>query len=888
MQRDSSGAEVEFFVPVSDCESVSAARTLASVTRQSVAGWRATVVCDATLERPADRMAGVRWITVPGESGPSVNQFMAASAARWVARLEPGHELHPAFVERLFNEVASNPDWALVYTDHVEAPPAGDKPCFKPDFNLELLRSTPYMGKLAIVRTDLLRQLGGYRYPGAAGVADLAFRAFETRGADAVGHVQDLMYVSGSQRDQAGAEQAVFEELVAAHLARSGIGARIHRGYQSGTVFVEYLHEERPLVSIIIPTKDRPEYIGPCLSSLLQKTTYADFEVLVLDNGTTDPQAREVIDRARQEDHRVRVLSYPYEYNYAAINNYAARQARGRFLLLLNNDTIVVQDNWLDRLLSHAQRPDVGIVGARLVFPNQHIQHAGIVLGMGPNGVADHVHMGLPLTAPGYMNRAQVAQEFSAVTAACLVIRKSVYEAVGGMDEKSLAVLYNDVDLCLKVRELGGRIIWTPFSTLVHHGSGSLKKSRHVQTAGMERAAREAATMLERWLPSLARDPCYNPNLSLIRKEGVVDTEVRAHWDQIENRPRILATSLGSRGSRQHRMCIPLEALQCAGRAACHMLPAYSDRVRVPSPAELAREAPDVLWAHNAVHDVQLAMLENAKRFNEDVFRVFGQDDLMFELPPDNPFRDRVYPDIRERLARAIGSCDRLVVATEPLADAYRSMASDIRVVPNYLDERVWGGLRCRRRRGDRPRFGWAGAQQHGGDLKIVFEVVKATSKEIDWVFFGLCFEEWLEYVAEVHDPVDFDQYPAKLASLDLDCAIAPLACNRFNEAKSNLKILEYGALGIPVVCTDLAPYRGAPVRRVPNAEDAWLEALRERAHDLEATAREGDALRDWVYENWMLGDHLDQWQEALGLADKAPRAASGTGNPLNAAAKAV
>ena len=207
-------------------------------------------------------------------------------------------------------------------------------------------------------------------------------------------------------------------------------------------------------------------------------------------------------------------------------------------------------------------------------------------------------------------------------------------------------------------------------------------------------------------------------------------------------------------------------------------------------------------------------------------------------------------------------------------------MASDIRVLPNYLDNRVWGGLRSGRRRGERPRVGWAGAMQHAGDLEIIEAVVRETAQELDWVFFGMCPDSIRSQVREVHTAVPFDQYAEKLASLDLDLAVAPLEHNRFNEAKSNLRLLEYGVLGWPVVCSDILPYRNAPVARVANNTRAWVKAIRERVNDLDALAAEGDQMRRWVLSNWMLEDHLGEWLDALNPAGAARcgRRASGDG----------
>jgi len=197
-------------------------------------------------------------------------------------------------------------------------------------------------------------------------------------------------------------------------------------------------------------------------------------------------------------------------------------------------------------------------------------------------------------------------------------------------------------------------------------------------------------------------------------------------------------------------------------------------------------------------------------------------------------------------------------------------MAEDIRVVPNYLDERIWGGLQSRRGVSDRPRVGWAGAPQPRGDLALLEEVVRATAKEVDWVFMGMCPDSLRPFVKEVHEVVSFAEYPQKLATLNLDIAVAPLEHNRFNEAKSNLRVLEYGMLGWPVIASAIEPYRGAPVCTVPNQSRAWIRAIRERIADLECAWVEGDELRDWVRENWILQQHLGDWLDALDPAESA------------------
>lgn len=843
--------------------------TLDSLGAQLCAKWKLTVVSNAPAPDPLfQQLEVLEWVTVEGDPEAAIAEIARRSNAAWIGFVNAGDCLHPRAIFACLASANVHAEWRMLYTDEDAITAHGVRcdPRFKPDFNLELLRSMPYLGGLTLIR-------GGMQPVLADGAAartpvwscDTALRLYERFGESAIGHIPEVLYHRRRPAGEGPAAEAEYRTCVDGHLKRSGVSAKVGAGLVAGTNFIEYIPPRWPLVSIIVPTRDRLTLLEPCIESLLQRTRYPAFEVLVVDNDSRDPDALAYLKALPARDRRVRVLSFPDAYNFSTMNNVAARAAGGEYLLLLNNDTLIVQPNWLERMMAQAQRPDVGIVGCRLVYPDKRIQHAGVILGMGHNGVGEHTFLGQSMNAPGYMNRAQVAQEFSAVTGACLLIRRSVYDEVGGLDQENLAVMYNDIDLCLKVRSQGYRVIWTPFSTLVHHCGASLQDGYYGDPAKLEQARREAAAMLDRWLPILCADPAYNRNLSLVRMDPTCDVEVATGWNAPGRHGlRIMGLSAGSEGSHEHRVTIPLRVLARERVAHTAVLPKYADRVRVPSVAELARERPGTLLAHNAVHDIQLQALENYRRFNRDVFLVFSQDDLMVDLPEYNEFRAKLYPDIEHRLRRGMAACQRLIVTTQPLAEAYRSWADDIRIVPNCIDAGVWKPLTSGRNRGPKPRVGWAGAQQHGGDLEIIFDLVRETSGQIDWVFFGLCFRELLPYVAEVHDPVPFDQYPSKLASLDLDLGVAPLVDNRFNEAKSNLKVLEYGALGIPVVCSDLEPYRGAPVALVANTTAAWKEAILARVHELGGAAREGDALRDWVYSDWTFQNHVEDWLGAL------------------------
>jgi glycosyltransferase involved in cell wall biosynthesis len=318
-------------------------------------------------------------------------------------------------------------------------------------------------------------------------------------------------------------------------------------------------------------------------------------------------------------------------------------------------------------------------------------------------------------------------------------------------------------------------------------------------------------------------------------------------------------------GVGQYRMIGPLKELTDSGRICSFLLPALtSDKRFLPYVSELIRAKPTVFFLQNAFSDFHLVDLQHYAELLPDLFRVFGQDDIVFSIPQKSAARKHFGKDTKARVRKAVSLCHRAIVTTEPIAEAMQGMTDDIRVMPNTLERSRWGELQPPRNERRKPRVGWAGAQQHQGDLEFILPVVEATANEVDWIFMGMCPPKLRYHVAEAHNAVHFAEYPAALAALDLDLAIAPLELNRFNTAKSNLRLLEYGAVGYPVIATDILPYRNAPVTRVPNNPKAWIDAIRAHVLDLDATRAAGEQLREWVLSHWMLDQHLDEWLKAL------------------------
>ena len=295
---------------------------------------------------------------------------------------------------------------------------------------------------------------------------------------------------------------------------------------------VQYpLPAEAPLVSLLIPTRNGLKFLQRCVDSILEKTTYPNYEIVIVDNGSDDAAALAYLDSfakntnpllasinaqiaSAKEGSRprtVRVLRYDAPFNFSAINNFAVREARGELVGLLNNDLEVITPAWLDEMAAQALRPGIGCVGAMLYYPNDTIQHAGCIIGLG--GVAGHAFRDYPRGTEGKFNRARLVQNFSAVTAACLIVRRPIYEQVGGLDEKNLTVAFNDIDFCLRVRAAGHRNLWTPFAELYHHESVS--RGAEDTPEKHERFRSEVAFMLKRWPAEIRHDPAYNPNLTL-------------------------------------------------------------------------------------------------------------------------------------------------------------------------------------------------------------------------------------------------------------------------------------------------------------------------------------------------------------------------------------
>ena len=389
------------------------------------------------------------------------------------------------------------------------------QPHFKPDFNPDLLCANNYICHLFVVKRSLALKLGG-QDPAYDGAQDYDFIFRCTENAEKIVHVAKILYHwrvhQASTADNPSSKLYAFDagkRAIEAHLARIGAKAEVSHTKDLGFYRVKYQVQGNPMVSIVIPNKDEKETLKKCLESIWKKTSYPNYEIILVENNSTTQEIRDYYKELDGKE-RVRVVYWDKEFNYSAVNNFGISYAKGEYILCLNNDITVISPDWLEELLANCQRPEVGIVGARLYYPDNTIQHAGIVLGMG--GCAGSLFVGLARSRGGYLHKAALQQDLSAVTAACFMVKKEVFEKVGGFEEK-LAVAFNDVDFCLKVRHAGYLVVYDPYAELYHHES---KTRGYENTEAKKRRFQEEIEYMRcHWMPDILRDPYYNENLSL-------------------------------------------------------------------------------------------------------------------------------------------------------------------------------------------------------------------------------------------------------------------------------------------------------------------------------------------------------------------------------------
>lgn len=531
------GVKITIITPVYKPNLIHFNAMLASVFNQSYSNWQLILVddCSKSIDldlclREAEKDPRVTVVrrAENGHISKASNNGLEQATGEYIALLDHDDLLQidalKAVIFYIEQEKLNANDVNILYSDEDKINEEGEfeQAHFKPQWNPDLLYSHNYICHLGVYKKSLLDQIGGFRV-GVEGSQDydLLLRAVKVCNAQNIIHIPYVLYhwrIAPGSTALAGSEKNYTDiaglKALQEHFSDQPI-VDVEAGLLSNTYKVNWpIPEEPPLVSIIIPTKNAWELVKQCLDSLYELTAYEHFEVLLVDNQSDDMRSLNYFNELIKED-KIRLLRYNDVFNYSAINNYAVTQAKGEIIVLMNNDIEILTPNWLTEMVSHCLRDDIGCVGAKLYYPNNTIQHAGVVLGIG--GVAGHSHKYFPKNHPGYFKRLSIIQNYSAVTAACLAVKKSIFDEVGGLNEKNLAIAFNDVDFCLRVQELGYRNLWTPYAEMIHHESVS--RGGEDTPEKQARFANEVDYMKQAWGEQLMIDPCYSSWLSLDRED---------------------------------------------------------------------------------------------------------------------------------------------------------------------------------------------------------------------------------------------------------------------------------------------------------------------------------------------------------------------------------
>ena len=453
----------------------------------------------------------------------NTNACIRMATGEYIALFDHDDLLHPSALYEVMRAICEH-GADFIYTDEntfSEEPRDAYNPHFKPDFSPDTLRSYNYICHLSVFSRELLDSVGYFRseYDGSQDY-DLILRLTEK--AKKVFHIRKILYYwrahKNSVAQDVGAKPytvTAAKKALAAHLERCGLKGEVLDSSVSTTYHIKYEIDGNPLISVIIPNKDHTDDLDICLKSLYEKSSYKNFEVIIVENNSTEKETFEYYEAIAQKHGNVKIVKWEGNFNYSAINNFGVNYAKGEFILLLNNDVEIINGSCLEEMLMFAQRKDVGAVGAKLYYSDDTVQHAGVILGLG--GTAGHAHKHFGRSHPGYMARASIAQNLSACTAACLMMRRDVFDEVGGLDE-SFEVAFNDVDLCMKIRKKGYLVVFTPYAELYHYESKS--RGNDSTPEKLERFRREIDRFKEKWQKQLDDgDPYYNPNLTLTRDD---------------------------------------------------------------------------------------------------------------------------------------------------------------------------------------------------------------------------------------------------------------------------------------------------------------------------------------------------------------------------------
>ncbi len=851
-------------------------RSLDSLHAQFFPSYQITVISNTACPQGLQANTPLLWQQSHLIWSEAVNAILLQDRqSHWVSVLDAGDTLEQHCLMLIAEAIHTHADWQLIYVDEDTLEQGGaysnhlfKNPVFKPDLNLELLLAYPYLGDALFFRTQVFNELAGLRPLAGVEKHDLALRLLAAKGEQSIGHMPYVLHHRDATRPGASLQEIIDHVPIALndYFNQKRIAANVLPGLFAGSFRIDYqdLSEIKyeASVSILIAVEDQLAALQECLESLINISAYQNFEVIVLSTASASPEMLAYLEGIEGLGNaQLRVVRSEKQPSLGALHNELARHARGDFLLFLYHDSVVLTDTWLSELVTLCRRSDVAAVAPRRLLPDGTVASSGVILGLGElSGLGGSAFAGLNMQHSGYMHRAQLTQQFSALAAGCLLVKTQAFHAVHGFDESIVDDTDSTIEMSARLHAAGAKLIWTPHVNIMTRNTASAWLAPHQTTPNsFVQQQQQVYQLLTGSTAKFTHDAAYNPNLSLRTTAFLLEHRPEMNWDVLDWHPlpRILSFNADFSGCGQYRILAPTRVMNSEAKAQVWSSTTY------PNALDLMALELDSMVFQRQISPQQAEMMVMLREFG-DKFLVYDLDDLLINLPRKNIHAADIPNNIRSILRKGVGACDRFTVSTEFLKHAYRDLHDDIVVVPNCIEYSLWKDLQPKRRVSQKPRVGWVGGSSHIGDLELIEETVRELADEVDWIFMGLCLKSMVPYVKEVHTGVPFAEYPAKMAALNLDLALAPLQMHPFNEGKSHLRLLEYGILGIPVICTDILPYQGDyPVTRVTNKTEEWIKAIREHINAPDEMERQGDELRQYILDHWLLHNRIASWLNA-------------------------
>jgi len=838
------------------------ANTIDSLAGHASPQWHLIVVTTIDSPEELESIDRILWIneTEPAVIKHAIDGMVGRIDSRWVMEIPCGTLIDEDLVRHLAEIDQERVKAVFCDDDLYDESGKRFSPRFKPGVNPEALLSSDLAGPLCVDTKAWLLN-GGTWLAGYTPWFEQLLTISERYGWKAVHHQADVL-LSHHPATRTHAKSCLL--ALEQHLETKYPEANFIMANDEYWSVHYPLPAPPPSVDIFIYSLGDLGLINRCLQSIKENTDYPDFRIgLILESHESDPDLDAWIAAYTEANPTSLVIRSKTQTSFPTLANQAISSSRASYSLFINDESVAIHKEWLEELIRPCCQQNVAGASPRLIKPGSGlIENAGYILGLCSWRASPYQGKSNDEKREGF-DWLDCARDVTTLCPACFLINNAHAISAGLMDQEGFFDQTALADLSLRLFDQGLRLLYIPRANLV----GSSEPPVPLHAPFKEQAdfildrKKNQDTFSQRWWPRFAHDPFWNQNLALNELVPTPETEFMPDWFfRDDGKPRILAHVLAN-AQADFRITDPLRALRRQNKVAtCVWEQHVFTAPRFHTASELYRLNPDVHIVQHYIQDDALAAMNTWRGLSHRPFTVYALDDAVTDIDTKSPFFKNFAANTRTRLKYALARADRMVVSTDFLAELYKNLISDIQVVPNRLEMEKWLSLRTAKRTSSKPRIGWAGGTTHQRDLSLLKEVIEQTREEADWIFFGMCPDEILPLVKETYPFMSFDEYPTFLASLNFDIAVAPLAETVFNRGKSNLRLLEYGILGLPVVCTDIEPYRNSPACRVRNNADHWVSALRERIHDADAREAEGRAMRRWVQEKFLLENHLDEW----------------------------